>query len=109
MALHHAAEGEVVDLATWDEDTASGGTKAIVKTDNLELIRLTLSPEREMDTHQVAGPSVIHCLDGRIVVDAMGKSEELGPGQLMHLAPNEPHAVRAREESHALLTVMFIR
>jgi quercetin dioxygenase-like cupin family protein len=109
MALHHAAPGEVVDLETWGEDLPSGGTKAIVKTDEMELIRMVLAGGKKVDTHQVASPVVIHCLSGLIEIDTMGKSERLGPGQLMHLASNEPHAVRAKEDSQVLLTVVFFR
>jgi len=109
MALHHASPGEVVDLATWGEDLPSGGTKAIVKTDDMELIRMVLAAGKEVDTHQVANPIVIHCLSGLIEIDTSGKSERLGAGQLIHLDSNEPHAVRAKEDSQVLLTVVFRR
>jgi quercetin dioxygenase-like cupin family protein len=109
MALHHAAPGEVVDLDGWGEDLPSGGTKAIVKTDEMELIRMALPAGKELDTHSVAGPLVIHCLSGSIEIDAMGKTEVLNAGRLVHLAPGEPHAVRAKEDARVLLTVVFVR
>ncbi len=109
MALHHAAPGEVVDLDTWGDDLPSGGTKAVVKTDNMELIRMALSAGKTIDQHQVAAPVVIHCLSGTIEIDTMGKSETLKAGQLIHLAPNEPHALRAKEDSNLLLTIVFLQ
>ena len=44
MAMHHAAPGEVVDLASWADDLPGEKTKAIVKTDTLELARLGKGP-----------------------------------------------------------------
>lgn len=108
MALHHAAPSEVVDLEDWGDDVPSG-TKAIVKTDELEMIRMALPAGKELDTHRVAGPLVIHCLSGSIEIDAMGKTGVLKGGQLVHLAPGEPHAVRAMEDARVLLTVVFMR
>ena len=42
MATHHAKPGEIVDLQTWAADLPKEHTKAIVKTDEMELIRIVL-------------------------------------------------------------------
>ena len=43
MATHHANPGEIVDLQTWAADLPKEHTKAIAKTDDMELIRIVLT------------------------------------------------------------------
>ena len=107
MAMHHAAPGEVVDLASWADDLPGEKTKAIVKTDTLELARLVLPGGHELRRHSVAGPVVLHCLEGRIAVGLGAVVKELESNQLLHLAPGEPHSIAALDDAVLLLTVVF--
>ena len=107
MATHQAAPGEIVNLVTWADDQPNARTKAIVKTDEIELIRLSLPSGKELPNHKVSGPITVHCIKGKIEFTAMGATQELSPGELVHLMPGEPHAVRAIENSVVLLTIIF--
>jgi quercetin dioxygenase-like cupin family protein len=107
MATHHASPGEIVDLATWAQDVPDEKTKVIVKTDEMELVRLVLPAGREFADHKVSGPCVIHCLTGEIECVAMGTTKVLAPGQLLYLIPDDPHSVKAVADSVALLTIIF--
>ena len=107
MALHHAAPGEVVDLASWGDETPDSGTKAIVKTEKMELIRMVIPAGREISSHQLASPIVVHCLKGNLEFHAMGDTRTLEPGQLLYLEPNETHSLKACEEVEVLLTIVF--
>jgi len=107
MATHHALPAEIVDLDTWAQDMPGEQTKAIVKTAEMELARLVLAAGKELPTHKVSGPIIVHCLTGEITLTAMGKIQSLMPGQLLHLAPNEPHSVQAIADSVFLLTIIF--
>lgn len=107
MATHHASPGEIVDLATWAQDVPDEKTKVIVKTDEMELVRLVLSAGKEFADHKVAGPCVIHCLTGEIECVAMGTTQVLAPGQLLYLMPGEQHSVKAVVNSVVLLTIIF--
>ena len=66
MATSHAKPGEVVNLDTWANDLATDKTKAIVKTDEMELIRLVIPEGKEIPNHKVSGPITVHCIKGRI-------------------------------------------
>lgn len=55
--------------------------------------------------HQADGVVTIHTLSGRLMVIADEEPHELGPGELVALAPAVPHSVRAIEASEMLLTV----
>jgi quercetin dioxygenase-like cupin family protein len=55
--------------------------------------------------HSAPGLVTIHVHAGRLRIAADGSQHDLGPGQLLVLAPGVPHDVRATEESVMMLTV----
>ncbi|MGH1538587.1 MAG: cupin domain-containing protein [Gammaproteobacteria bacterium] len=107
MATQHASPGEIVNLETWADDQPDSRTKAIVKTDEMELIRLSLPLGKEIPNHKVSGPITVHCIKGKIEFTAMGATQELSQWELLHLMPGEPHSVTAIEDSVVLLTIIF--
>lgn len=107
MATHHASPGEIVDLLYWANDLPEQRTKAIVKTEEMELIQLVIAAGKEIPNHKVSGPIIVHCIKGKIEFEAMGSTQELLPGQLLYLMPGEPHSVKAAEDSVTLLTIIF--
>ena len=107
MATHQASPGEIVDLATWAQDLPREHTKAIVKTDEIELARLYLPSGKKIPNHKVTGPITVHCIKGKIEFTAMGSTQELTPGQLLYLMPGEPHSLKAVENAVVLLTIIF--
>lgn len=108
MATHHAEPGEIVDLQTWAADLPKEHTKAIAKTDAMELIRIVLPAGKGMPVHKVPGPVTIQCITGKIAILAMDSTQQLNYNQLIHLKPNEPHSIKAIEDSVILLTIIFI-
>ena len=107
MATLHAKPGEIVNLVTWADDLPADQTKAIVKTEEMELIRLVLAAGKVLPNHKVAGPITVHCIEGKIEFTTMGATQELAQGELLHLMPEEPHSVKAIEQSVVLLTIIF--
>lgn len=107
MATHHAKPGEIVNLDTWTQDLPSEHTKAIVKTEEMELARLYLPAGKKIPNHKVSGPITVHCIKGQIDFTAMGATQELQPGELLHLMPGEPHSLHAVVDSVVLLTIIF--
>jgi len=107
MATHHASPAEIVDLETWARDMPNEQTKVIIKTDEMELARLVILAGKEFPTHKVSGPTIVHCINGKIEFTAMDKIQVLMPGQLLYLMPDEPHSVKAVEDSVVLLTIIF--
>lgn len=107
MSTHHASPGEVVDLESWADDLPIEKNKAIVKTGEFELARLVLPAGKVFTEHKVAGPVVIHCIEGKVEVESESSTEILATGQLMHLAPSAPHSLVSLEDSIILLTIIF--
>jgi quercetin dioxygenase-like cupin family protein len=107
MALHHAASGEVVDLAPLGAGLRDGHTRALVKTDDFEAIRLILAAGSELPPHQVSGRFTLHCLEGRIALEAPTGERELSANQWVYFDGGITHAVRAIEDSSLLLTILL--
>jgi quercetin dioxygenase-like cupin family protein len=104
MSISHAKPNEVV-LLPLRNDLGSSKTTTLVKTDDLELIRLVLPAGKEIPMHQANGEITVQCLEGRITFTAESKTQELTPGQLLYLRTGEPHALTAIEDSSVLVTL----
>ncbi|MGN6543896.1 MAG: cupin domain-containing protein [Aureliella sp.] len=106
MAIAHCKPGEVVDLSL-GENLASSKTTTLVKTEDLEVIRLVLPAGKEIPTHKAPGEITVQCIDGRVAFTADGKTAELAAGQMLYLTAGEPHAVKALEASSVLVTILL--
>ena len=105
MAQTHALSGQVIDLRPPAGPGGDGVSTALLKSAQLELIRLVLPRGKAMREHQVPGEITVQCIDGLIEFSAGGASQRLGPGQLVHLAGGQPHALLALDDAVALLTI----
>lgn len=104
MALHHVVSGEPVHLPLGDK-LADTPTMALVKSEQLEIMRMVLTAGRSVPEHQVAGELSLHCLEGAVEVMAHGKTSVLESGDLMFLARDVPHAMHALKDSAMLMTI----
>lgn len=107
MIQPHAQYGEVVDVRPLGPELLNQKTHVLAKSDDAELIRLVLPAGREIPTHTAPGQIIVQCLEGRVAFKTMGSEQVLNPGQLLFLAPNEPHAVHAIENCSVLLTKLL--
>lgn len=106
MSIPHARAGEVVHLPL-GADLGKSKTTTLVKTGDLELIRLVLPAGKEIPSHQAPGAITVQCLEGRVDFIVSGKSHALVPGQLLFLTANEPHALKSIEHSSLLVTLLL--
>lgn len=103
----HAYPGRPIDLRPEGGSLATATTFPLVKEEAFEAIRMVLRKDHEMAGHQVEGPITIYCLDGRIAFTARGQTQDLRAGHWLFLLGNEPHSLRAIEDSSILLTILF--
>ena len=106
MSIQHAKSREVIQLPL-GVALSSSKTTTLVKTDDLELIRLVLPAGKEIPMHQAHGEITVQCLEGRVTFTAESKMHELTPGQLLYLVAGEPHALKAIEDSSVLVTLLL--
>lgn len=105
MAQTHARSGQVVPLHPWSLASVPARTTAILKGEQLEVVQLVLSAGKTLPEHQVAGEITLLCLTGAMVLLTSQGAQTLGPGDFVHLQGGEPHAVTARDDATALLTI----
>ena len=106
MSIQHAKPGAVIQLPL-GAVLSSSKTTTLVKSADLELIRLVLPAGKEIPTHKAPGEITVQCLEGRVAFTAEGKTQALTPGQLLFLAAGEPHAVKGLEDSSLLVTILL--
>ncbi|MFO0944327.1 MAG: cupin domain-containing protein [Planctomycetota bacterium] len=107
MAQKHANAGERIDVRPYGAALTQHPTATLAKTNLLEIIRLSLPAGKEIPTHKVDGPIVVQCLEGKVEFTADGQLIALESGELLHLAPASPHAVKALENASVLVTIFF--
>jgi len=105
MALQHVATGEVFNLSPLAGGLADTPTHAILKSEQLELVRIVLPMGKELPQHKAPGEITVLCIEGRIDFDSDGVVKTLGPGDCIHLRRDVPHALRAISDASALLTL----
>ncbi len=108
MAIPHAHPGLPVDLRPLGDALAKTETTALVKNDAFEAMRLVLGKGQEVcHQHEVEGMVTFYCIEGRVALTASGVTHDLPAGHWVYLVRNDPHTLRAVEDSSVLLTVMF--
>jgi quercetin dioxygenase-like cupin family protein len=107
MALPHAAPAEVIEIHPLSAKLKSVVTTTLVKTAHLQVIRLVLPAGKDIPPHKVAGEITIQCLEGRIAFTALGRTQELGTGQLLFLSGGEEHAIKGIEDAAVLVTILL--
>ena len=106
MALPHAHALDVIDVRPLAAGLLTEVTTSLLKTPELQLMRLVLRTGQGLPEHRVPGAITIHCLEGEAVVTTPGRRCELAAGRLVMLAGDEPHAVTAVTDSSLLVTVV---
>lgn len=107
MALHHAQTGELIDVRPYGNDIKNSSTKALYKSDCLEVIRMTLLKDRATPAHHVRGAISVQCIEGSIEFSAAGTTQKMVAGDLICLAGGEVHALKALEDSSVLVTIQL--
>lgn len=104
MAASQTRSSRVVDVFSGGSPGAVK-TAALVNTGTLRVTRLVVPAGKQLDTHKAAGEVTLYCVAGRVKLFVEGVPQELYAGQLVHLPPAVPHAVRGEEDAVLLLTL----
>ena len=67
MALQHARSGQVVRIPPMSDPSSDGRTTAMIKADQLEVVRIVLPAGKVFPEHRVQGEITVFCLEGRIL------------------------------------------
>ena len=87
-------------------DTEAGRrAETLIKVDGLRVVLVTMRAGISLHEHVAPGPITIHALRGWFNVTFENQERELGPGDLLSLAPGVRHAVETLAEGAFLLTI----
>jgi quercetin dioxygenase-like cupin family protein len=109
MAIPHALPGQIIDIQPLGDSLAGEKSRALFKSDDLELMHLVLRAGQSLPPHKVPGDITIQCIEGLLQVDVEGQATLLRAGQLLYLRGGALHAVTAVEAGSALVTVALKR
>ena len=105
MAIPHSAPGDLIDVRPLGAALGSARTHALIKSGDLELIRIVLTAGQELPVHAVAGEITLQCIEGSADVTYDGGVRRLAAGQLVHLSGGDMHGVRGVQDTSLLLTI----
>jgi len=102
-----AKPGDVVNVRPFGAALAAARTKTLVKTVDLEIIRLIVPAGEDIPEHKARGALVVHCLEGQVAFTAFVLTQNLQAGELLYLPPGERHSLKGLRDTSLLLT-MFL-
>lgn len=105
MALAHAQSGQVVSVLPLAAALPAARTTAILKAEQLEVVRIVLHAGQSFREHRVAGEITVLCIEGQIEFSTPAGVHLLTPGDFIHLQRDEAHALHAVTDASALLTI----
>ena len=101
-----AKPGQVIFVQPADATGTASRATTLVRTSQVEVIQLIVPAGRNVPTHEAQGELLVHCLEGRVSLSALGKDHALECGQLLYLSINEPFSIRGIENSSLLVTII---
>lgn len=108
MAQTRVPSGQIVSILPLGARLQDARTTALLKSEQLEVVRVVLLAGQEMREHRSPGEITVHCLEGRIEFKTSEGMHLMGPGDFIHLRRMEPHALRALEDASALVTMGLV-
>lgn len=107
MSLHHLTSGEVVNVRLQGSQLKEMPSTALIKTDNIEVMRLVLEAGKSIQEHVVASEMTMYCLEGSVELQAHQKTQTLKTGDLIYLEAMQPYAIRAIDDAALLVTMLL--
>ena len=105
MAQARIQSGVVCSVEPLGAQLQFGRTTALLKSTQLELVRIVLKAGQGLPEHSAPGEITVQCLEGCLDFATGATTQRMRAGDLIHLSANEPHALLALEDCSALLTI----
>ena len=100
-----AAES-IISLAAETKYAANGiVSRTILRTPNSRVVLFGFADGQELTEHTSTQHAVIQILSGECEFSLAGKPHTVKAGDLIYMAPNLPHAVKATRQFSMLLTL----
>lgn len=106
MSLHHATSGELIDVRPLGPRISATASTALVRTDDIEVMRMVLPKGKSIPEHQIPGGLTIQCIEGTVEIQTEEHLLVMQAGQLVLIGDRAPYAIRALEDSSLLTTIL---
>lgn len=107
MNKGHIESGEVVNLETLKRDMNVDASYALVKSKDMEVIRMSLNEGKTIEEHKVEGEVSVQCLKGDILFMVDGKAVELKDNDWLYLEKRQAFSYSVKKDTILLLTILF--
>ena len=81
-------------------------SRTVLQTPELRVVLFAFAPGQELTAHSSRRRAVVQMLDGACDFFFEGKWQRLAQGQVLHLPPDHPHAVRASTGAFSMLLTL---
>lgn len=108
MAQRKIQPAEIVNLYSLPKDLPEDATLALMKTRDMEVIRMIIPKEKDITEHSVNGQISVQCLEGKTEFYVDDKKHILTSGDWLYLKRNQPHSLQAIRDSILLITILFV-
>ncbi len=107
MNKGHIKFGEAVNLDNLRNDLDPGATHALVRSEEMEVIRMVLPKGKQIAEHKVRGELTIQCMKGEVEFEVGGATQILKEKDWLALEKEVMHALRVKQDAVLLLTILF--
>ena len=107
MNQGHLKSGEVINLETLKGDMEVDASYALVKTNDMEVIRMAVPEGKTIDPHSVEGEMSVQCLKGDILFMVDDKACELKSGDWLYLKKKQQFSYSVKKDTILLVTILF--
>jgi quercetin dioxygenase-like cupin family protein len=104
-----AHPGDPIKLRPLGTSLVSARTRTLVRTPAVEVVRLIVRAAQEIPRPRNQGEIIVQCLEGRVAFIALGRTQVLEAGELLHLPADEPYEFNGIEDASVLLTILVPR
>jgi nucleotide-binding universal stress UspA family protein/quercetin dioxygenase-like cupin family protein len=101
-----ANPGEPVEVLPLGSALASAQTRVLVRGPAVEVSRLIVRTGQEISRNRTQGDVIIHCLEGRVTLATLGKTQALEAGRLVYLPAAQAHTIKGIDDASLLLTIL---
>jgi quercetin dioxygenase-like cupin family protein len=101
------SDQEKVISLTQETQFAPNGivSRTLLRTPTARVVLFGFSEGQELTEHTSTQRALIQILSGECDFTLSGQTHNLGPGSLLYMPPNAPHAVKATKPFSMLLTL----
>lgn len=83
-------------------------SRTVVKNSLLSQVLFSFDAGQALSEHASPKAVIVQVITGKLRFTVEGEAKDLGPGDVVYLAPHAPHALEALEATHMALTMVNV-